>query len=205
MYIFTFSVTYLIYLTFWMFYKPLHCKRNHFLMLVYSVKMTVTGCFEKKKGKYLFYGLCWILKKKIFRVWGKNMIGRVTPIRALAHRKMRVIFPIIPCYFSIEISSVARAFKGWATHPPRRPKWGRKWENFEKKYLKLIKIWGKMKKVEILPTRDREAGYGPDWNMCLKIGNDVKSMKFPRNYQFQSNLLLNYEKFLEFKKKKKKP
>ena len=62
--------------------KLIHCKRNHFLMLVCSVEMTVTGCFEKKL-KYLFYGFMlniFITHKKILRVGGKNRVGRVTPI-----------------------------------------------------------------------------------------------------------------------------
>ena len=34
--------------------KPIHCKRNRFLMLVYSVEMAVTGCFEKKNEIFVF-------------------------------------------------------------------------------------------------------------------------------------------------------
>ena len=50
----------------------------------------------------------------------------------------------------------------WATRPPGRPKWGRKWRKLQekcKKYMKLRgKIWGN---VCILPAREWKAGYGP--------------------------------------------
>ena len=50
---------------------------------------------------------------------------------------------------------------GWASRPPGRPKWGRKWRKFEEKWEKLQEIDERMRKCPILPTPEWAAGYGP--------------------------------------------
>ena len=48
----------------------------------------------------------------------------------------------------------------WATRSPRGPKWGREWEKFEENKENWSKFEEKkVRKVELLPTRDCEAGY----------------------------------------------
>ena len=63
--------------------------------------------------------------------------------------------------FSFEISGVARAFPGGQLAHPE----GQNKEENEKRLRKskknLSKFEEKMRKVELLPTRDCEAGYGP--------------------------------------------
>ena len=72
-------------------------------------------------------------------------------------------------------SGVARAFPG---------EWERKKVKFQEKLDKLIKIRGKkMRKVELLPTRDCEAGYGPaevDIPHPPKLGNFVSLQQWNR-------------------------
>ena len=59
----------------------------------------------------------------------------------------------------------SQGLPGRACRPPGEPKWGRKWERFEEKWEKMIEIWGgKWKKLNFLPTRDCEAGYGSGHN-----------------------------------------
>ena len=59
-------------------------------------------------------------------------------------------------------SGIARAFSGGQLAlAPGGPKWGQKWGNFVEKSKKIIKILGKMRKVELLPTQDYKDGYTP--------------------------------------------
>ena len=63
----------------------------------------------------------------------------------------------------------SQGLPGWATCPPRGPKWGRKW----------VKVWGKIRKLNrdlrkneesgTFTHRDCEAGYGPD--DCLNLSS----------------------------------
>ena len=39
-----------------------------------------------------------------------------------------------------------------------------------------------MRKVDLLPTRDCEAGYGPDWKGRLKVPNDVLNSSLHHNW-----------------------
>ena len=62
---------------------------------------------------------------------------------------------------SVKSSGVARAFPGWRLAHPE----GQNEEENEKSLRKSKKTWSKleekMRKVELLPTWDCEAGYGP--------------------------------------------
>ena len=58
-------------------------------------------------------------------------------------------------------SGVARAFPGGRVAHPESQNEEENEKSLRKKYKKMIKIWGKMRKVKLLPTRDCEAGYGP--------------------------------------------
>ena len=63
-------------------------------------------------------------------------------------------------------SGVARAFPGGRLAHPE----GQNEEENENSLRKSKKTWSKfeekMRKVELLPTRDCEAGYGPDYAHC---------------------------------------
>ena len=58
-------------------------------------------------------------------------------------------------------SGVARAFPGGRLANPESQNEEENENSLRKNKKKMIKIWGKMRKVELLPTRDCEAGYGP--------------------------------------------
>ena len=58
-------------------------------------------------------------------------------------------------------SGVARAFPGgWVAHPEGQNE-DRNEEGLRKNLKQMMEILGKMRKVELLPTRDYEGGYAP--------------------------------------------
>ena len=71
--------------------------------------------------------------------------------------------PRAPWYFEkyAYVQWRSQGLPGWASRPPGEPKWGRKWVRLRKNKINWSKFEEKMRKVEILPIRDCEAGYGP--------------------------------------------
>ena len=65
------------------------------------------------------------------------------------------------------ISGVARVLPGgWVAHLE-----GQTEEKDEEKLEKIIEIWGKMRKVELFPTQDCEAGYTLEYGaLCIPRG-----------------------------------
>ena len=55
----------------------------------------------------------------------------------------------------------SQGLPGWASRPPERAKMRKNMRNVWGKIRKNYQNLGKMRKVELLPTRDCEAGYGP--------------------------------------------
>ena len=58
------------------------------------------------------------------------------------------------------VSGVARAFPGGRVAQPEGQNEEENEQSLRKNTQKLITTWGKMRKVELLATRDFEAGYG---------------------------------------------
>ena len=56
-------------------------------------------------------------------------------------------------------SGIAKGLSRWVTCPPGGPGWGQKWGKWGKIWKRMMKIWRKMRKVDLLPTRNCEAGY----------------------------------------------
>ena len=79
---------------------------------------------------------------------------------------------------SLLTSGVARAFPdGRVAHSEGQNEEENE-TSLRKNKKKMIEIWGKMRKVELLPTRDCEAGYGPvaygvTTGCILPIGHSV--------------------------------
>ena len=61
----------------------------------------------------------------------------------------------------VNCSGVARAFPGGQLAHPEGKNVEENDQSLRKNIKKSIAIWAKMRKVELLPTRDCEAGYGP--------------------------------------------
>ena len=79
------------------------------------------------------------------------------PFRLNATAQMQMLMQSI-CRKSI--SGVSRAFPGGRNEEENE-------ESLRRKKEKLITIWEKMRKVELLPIRDYEAGYDPEINRIL--------------------------------------
>ena len=60
------------------------------------------------------------------------------------------------------VSSVARAFPGGRVAHLEDQNEEKNENMLRKNESNWLKFWGKMRKEEILPTRDSEAGYGPE-------------------------------------------
>ena len=71
-------------------------------------------------------------------------------------RGLRGVGPLTRWAYKPLLSS---GIAGWVSYPLRGQKWGQKWGKFEEMSEKLMENLGKMRKVELLPTRNCEAGY----------------------------------------------
>ena len=90
----------------------------------------------------------------------------------------------------------SQGLSGWASCPPRGPIWGE--EESEKKLRKIKNNWSKfeerMRKLDRVPTRDCEAGYGP-----AQIGNPgVELTTLQASFKFLMGILHPNLKLLLF-------
>ena len=87
-------------------------------------------------------------------------------------------------FYMQEISGVARAFPGGRLAHPEGQNEEENNLSLRKNKKKLIKIWGKLRKVGLLPTWDCEAGYGPagdttnKW-LCQNMSTTLERCKIP--------------------------
>ena len=98
-------------------------------------------------------------------------------------------------------SGLARAFlDGWLAHPE-----GKKLGKFEEKWEKMVEIWGKIRKMELLPTRDCEAGYAPDVSSFLDQSLSPPCNSSPKiRKEKRGENYIHFDNISVLKKKKKK-